>query len=51
MKYIYNGIETTDLDKVNEMIWYKLSEENKFPSEFDVEEEFNMNVERVEEGK
>lgn len=49
MKYIYNGVESNDEYVIDELIWNKLSEQNPFPNEADVEEEWNTQVEKVEE--
>jgi len=46
MTYIYNGIESDDEDIINEAIFNKLSEEKRYPSDEDIETEWE-NVEVV----
>lgn len=47
-KYIYKGMETTDEEIMDEIIFNELSKQNKFPSEYDVADEWS-NVEIIEE--
>ena len=48
-KYIYKGMETTDEEIMDEIIFNELSKENKFPSEEMVAQEFICYVEIIEE--